>query len=371
MSGRRALGAILIPALVFQSVIIAGGYGTGKELVEFFLYLGPWAGLCGMGVSALAWSLVCSLTFEFARCFQAYNYRDFFQKLLGRSWIVFEIAYLILVLIVLGVIVSSAGSILVETLLIPYQWGVIGISIYICIMVWRGSKTIERALSFWSISLYLVFGAFLMACLYHFGSVIELTFEHETLQQGWLQQGLAYAGYNLGLIPAVLFSVQRCQTRNQALWAGILAGILTILPGVGFFIAMCGFYPTIIDQTVPSTYILKVLDSWPLSLVFHFVLLGTITESGTGVIHAINQRLQSAAFAKGWSFPAIIRPLVAFICLLITYNLSKFGLGTLIAKGYGTITWIIILVYVIPLLTIGIFKMFRLRYQEIPKPASV
>ena len=35
----------LLPGFVFQSVVIAGGYGTGRELVEFFLVHSPLAGL--------------------------------------------------------------------------------------------------------------------------------------------------------------------------------------------------------------------------------------------------------------------------------------------------------------------------------------
>lgn len=355
---------VLIPALVFQSVIIAGGYATGRELVEFFLFLGPWAGLAGMGISALVWSVVCAVTFEFARRFHAYNYRDFFQKLLGRSWVVFEFSYLVLAFIVLGVIASSAGSILVEILNIPYHWGVLGISLYICVMVWRGSRAIERALSFWSVALYLVFGAFLVIGLSTFGDAIQYTFARDTWHTGWVSQGLAYAGYNLGLIPAVLFAVQRCQTRKQAISAGILAGVLTIIPGMAFFTVMCGFFPDILQQTVPSTYILGILNSWGLFVVFHFVLLGTITESGTSIIHAINQRIQSAYAARGWVFPMWARPVIAVICLAITYGLSQYGLAALIAKGYGTITWIIMGVYVVPLLTIGIVKLMKPSYEK-------
>lgn len=372
MSKGHSLSAVLVPAFVFQSVVIAGGYGTGRELVEFFLYMGPWAGLLGMGVSALVWALVCAVTFEFARRFHAYDYREFFKTLLGKAWVLFEIAYLALTLIVLGVIASSAGNILVETLNIPYQWGVVGISAYICMMVWRGSRAIERALSFWSISLYLVFTAFLITCVLKFGANIKATLSQDTIHSGWFQQGIAYAGYNLGLIPAVLFAVRRCQTQNQAVTSGILAGVFTILPGMGFFVAMCGLYPAIIEQTVPSTYILGLLNSWPLSLAFHFVLLGTITETGTGVIHAINQRIQSACIAKGMNFPPKARPMVAFVCLLITFGLSQFGLVALISKGYGTITWAIILIYVVPLLTIGLYKMNKPKIEpEASATASI
>ena len=38
----------LLPGFVFQSVVIAGGYGTGREIVEYFLSYGPLGGLLRM-----------------------------------------------------------------------------------------------------------------------------------------------------------------------------------------------------------------------------------------------------------------------------------------------------------------------------------
>jgi len=67
----------LLPGLIFQSVIISGGYSTGRELIEFFMGAGPLAGLLGMLATMLIWSLLLALTFEFARIHRAYDYRSF------------------------------------------------------------------------------------------------------------------------------------------------------------------------------------------------------------------------------------------------------------------------------------------------------
>ena len=42
---RSSFKRLILPGLVFQSICIAGGYGTGRELVEFFLQFGPVGGL--------------------------------------------------------------------------------------------------------------------------------------------------------------------------------------------------------------------------------------------------------------------------------------------------------------------------------------
>ena len=119
----------LLPGFVFQSLVIAGGYGTGRELVEFFLTLGPRAGLLAIVVSTVVWSAVCVVSFEFARRFRAYDYRTFFKQLLGRGWIIFEIGYFGLLLIVLAVIAAAAGSIAAETFGVGYAVGVVFIAL--------------------------------------------------------------------------------------------------------------------------------------------------------------------------------------------------------------------------------------------------
>ena len=33
---------VILPGFILQSVLIGGGYATGRELVQFFLSSGPW-----------------------------------------------------------------------------------------------------------------------------------------------------------------------------------------------------------------------------------------------------------------------------------------------------------------------------------------
>ena len=61
----------LLPGLAFKAVVIGGGYATGRELVEFFMGSGPLGGLLGMLLAMIVWSLVCALTFLFARAVAA------------------------------------------------------------------------------------------------------------------------------------------------------------------------------------------------------------------------------------------------------------------------------------------------------------
>ena len=217
----------LLPGFVFQSVVIAGGYGTGRELVEFFLVYGPLGGLLAMLlVSTVIWSAACAVSFELSRRFSAYDYRTFFQKLLGgRWWIVYEVAYLSFLMLVLAVIAAAAGSILEETFGLGYAVGVVGMMSVIGYLVFRGTKTIERFFAGWSFVLYAVFLVFFVLCFVAFGPDIETGFRTVPIGSGWALGGVRYAAYNLAIIPGLLFCVRHIETRREAISAGLLAGL--------------------------------------------------------------------------------------------------------------------------------------------------
>src|SRR3546814_3407904 len=76
----------LLPGFALKAVIIGGGYATGRELAEYFVPSGPWGGLAAMLLATLIWSVVAALTFALARKMRAYDYRSFFEGLLGPAW---------------------------------------------------------------------------------------------------------------------------------------------------------------------------------------------------------------------------------------------------------------------------------------------
>ena len=101
----------ILPGLGVKAVVIGGGYATGRELAEFFLSVGPWGGLYAILFATLLFSVFCSLTFVLARRLATYDYRSFFKRLLGPAWPLFELSYLLFVVLILAVYGAAAGAI--------------------------------------------------------------------------------------------------------------------------------------------------------------------------------------------------------------------------------------------------------------------
>src|SRR4029453_3215740 len=101
----------LLPGLGVKAVIIGGGYATGRELAEFFLSVGPRGGIYAILFATILFSSFCALTFFAARRFGTYDYRSFFKRLLGPAWPLFELSYLLFVVLILAVYGAAAGAI--------------------------------------------------------------------------------------------------------------------------------------------------------------------------------------------------------------------------------------------------------------------
>lgn len=347
----------LLPGFVFQSVVIAGGYGTGRELVEFFLTQGPAGGLLAIGVTTLIWSAVAMATYELARLWRAFDYRHFFQRLLGRhGWWLFEICYLGLLLIVLAVVAAASGSIFEATFGLDYWIGVAGVMLAVAALVFGGNEAIERFFTAWSFVLYAVYLVFFVWCFRRFGGDIVANFGAEPAGSAWLWAGLRYAGYNLAVIPPVLATLRLHESRRETFWAGALTGPIAMIPGLLFFLAAVGRYPELLGEVVPASVLLSLLGSRAFEITFQVVLFGTLVETGAGLIHAFNERISGLRHDRHHELPTWIRPAVAVGLLALGTLISGFGLIDLIARGYGTLTIGFILVYVIPVLTLGVWR---------------
>lgn len=358
----RAFRIYIIPGAVFQSVMVGGGYGTGREIVEYFTAYGSLGGLLGIVVSYLLLATILILTFEFARKFKAFDYRHFFKGLLGRAWVSFEILIILQFLLVLAVLASAAGNILNDTLNLPYIAGLLLMLMAVGALTFFGQSLISKVLTAWSFLLYLVFAVFLIAVLrddgVSFGSSGQL--REWSINDGWLTSGFKYALYNLAVLPLLLYTARDFETRTETIRSGAIAGGIALLPAVFFHVALIHTGPTVLEQAIPAYWVMSQMGLTGLIVVYTAMLFGTFIETGAGMLQGINDRIDGylleinrKPLTRAW------RASIAMLAILVSAGLSLLGITQLIAHGYGTMAWLFLLVYVLPLLTIGVSKLRR------------
>ena len=352
----------LLPGLALKAVIIGGGYATGRELAEYFVPSGPWGGLAAMLLATGIWSLVAALTFALARRMNAYDYRSFFEGLLGPAWIAFELAYLIFVILILAVFGAAAGAIGAAT----FGWRLLAGSVLLALAILAvtafGTALVETLFKYASMLIYAVYALFLVFALSSFGGSIARGFaDAPPPSGGWMAGGITYASYNIVGAVVILPILRHLTSGRDAVVAGLIAGPLTMLPAILFFVAMMAFYPAIGGETLPSDFLLREMAVPGFHILFQLMIFAALLESGVGAVHAINERVSGAIAARGRpplgaGARALIAGTVLAGCMFVA---ARVGLVDLIARGYRLLAWLFLASFVAPLFTIGVWRLLR------------
>src|SRR3546814_8796384 len=81
---------------------------------------------------------------------------------------------------------------------------------------------------------------------------------------------------------------------RDAVAAGLLAGPLAMLPALLFFICMVAYYPAVPSEALPSDFLLERLELPWFRILFQLMFFTALLESGTGGVHANNERISEA-----------------------------------------------------------------------------
>lgn len=369
-------GALLLPAIILQSVLIGGGYATGREIVQYGAKWGA-EGWVAVVVIALGFGLAAFLTFEVARVFRVYSYKNFIRQLIGPLWPAFDLLFLAMAILIIAVMASAAANIMLETLGIPELVGTGLIIVGVGLLSFYGSRVIETFKSLGTVALYLAYLAFsLLVLSQRGGDAVEVLRAGDTSytdHAGILPivgTGILYVAYNLAVYPAVLFTLHRQTTRRHTATAGALSGLLMTIPFALTWLCILAFYPdpAVMDAPVPWLPMLQAVGGSWILVVFGVVAGWTLLETSVGLIHAIIHRvdddIRAAAPPERQHDAGLSRLQHALLgtgVLLAAMVLSRIGIITLVARGYSIMGYFFIALFALPLLTVGSWKVWRFR----------
>ncbi len=291
--------------------------------------------------------------------FGTYDYRSFFKRLLGPAWPLFELAYLLFVVLILAVYGAAAGAIGAAVFGAPEWVGTVALMAGIAAVVAFGNKAVERLFRDVSYYLYGIYAVFIVLALWRFGAAVPGGFAAHPQTSGWALSGLTYFGYNIVGAVVILPVLRHLTSDRDAVVSGVIAGPLTMVPALLFFIPMVAFYPEVQSATLPSDFMLQRIGIPVFHLLFQAMIFSALLESGTSSVHAINERIDHAWNARtGKSLSHRARLIIALVLLVgCMFLASRFGLVALIANGYRVLAYILLATYILPLITIGVWKL--------------
>ena len=360
----------LLPGFAFKAVVIGGGYATGRELAEFFVSVGPQGGLLAMALSTVLFSLICVVTFLFARMHGSTDYRNFFRNLVGPFWVVYEAAYMFSFILVLAVYGAAAGAIGVAMFGWPPLAGVMCLIGSIAAFTMFGNSSVEWLFKYASFFLYGVYAIFVFFTLRQFGTEAVQGLAAPAANDGWVLAGVTYTGYNVLAAVVILPVLRHLTSTRDAVIAGLLAGPLTMIAAVLFFVCMMAWYPEIGTEVLPADFMLRRLGMPLLHAAFQLMIFLALLQSGVSSVHAINERISGyLAERHQRAFPPFARlACTSFLLIAAIFAAQQFGLVDLIAKGYRLLALLILLTFVLPLLTIGLWRLVKNRPAAVATP---
>ena len=360
---------VLLPGIVLQSVLMGGGYATGREIIEYGGKFGAIGWVSGI-FTFLTFAVIAVLTFELARIYRIYDYKSILKQIIGKAWPIYDFLYVILLFLIISIMASATGEILQQTIGLNYMVGVVILIVIVAFLNFFGSAFIAKFETYGTIALYAAYIIFTIMVITANKDNISAVFansdtsfvEGATLPLA-MWTGIIYSSYNLSAIPAGLFTLRAQTKRSEAVISGIIGALLMTVPWFLTYFAVMGYYPdeNIIGASVPWLVMLQSVSDSPVPvLVFGVVAGWTLIETATGMIHALLERLDhSMEESNKEPLTPKMRGLITAGILIVAILFSKIGIINLISMGYSAIAYGFILVYLLPLLTVGLYKVIK------------
>ncbi len=363
------IGKLLLPGIILQSVLIGGGYATGREIVEYGAKFGAMGWLSGLA-TFVGFALVAILSFELIRLCKVYDFKSFLKSLIGPFYRVFDLVYLLFMVIIIAVMSSATGSVVEQMTGLNYWYGVGAITVIVGILNYYGEKIIAYFETIGTILLYIGYVSFAALVISHGGDNIDRVFatgDHAFVPDATvgmaLWTGILYMAYNLVVFPASFFTVKNLKSRTDTIISGLIAGLLMVVPWFMTYYAVMAFYPSkdVLGSPVPWVAMMQANNApgWLLAL-FSLVMGWTLIETATGIIHAMLERIDTGLVDSGKTVLARkTRGMLTIAILVVSVIFAKVGIIDLIAKGYNALAYAFIVLFLVPLLTVGVYKIWK------------
>jgi len=356
-------------ASVWFGAHVGGGFATGNQTMNFFVKEGWytfWMPILIIGIIAL----VYRETMIMARIHKAYDYRTLSKKLYEPYdkvlSIVFEICYIIIVLLATGGSIAGAAALFADFGL-SYNLGVVITGTILFILTIFGANLIRSASSLMTIIIVI---CLTLICYIgisaNSGNFIELTTTRYSTESIWhaLWLGLKYAGFQAIVWSIVISVCQPLKTDKEINHTTIVGFILNSVMIVLSCMMLFAWLPGTTGETLPILYICKQIGKDWLVFVYTIVLLLAFISTGISCVFGAITRFEN--LIKVPQNITVRRGLLSLCCMILSMAISLFGLTAIVQIGYGYTGVLGIFVVIIPVLTVGHMKnkKFKQEHQD-------
>lgn len=336
---KKLAGSFQIAA-VYVGTVIGAGFATGREIVEFFTRFG-FVGFIAILLSGYLFITMGTKIMLKSHDIKAKSFEEFNEYLFGKWFSKFmNIVMMIMLIGVSAVMLSGAGAVFQEQLLLPKQLGIlltIGLG-FITMMV--GIKGLFAVNTF-VVPLMIVFNLFLMVYSVRNTAFLEAFLMIPHAEDGWksVVAPFSYVAFNLAMAQAVLVPVAgEVKDRETIKYGGYLGGFFLTLILISSHITLV-LIPDVTQYQIPMAVVMKSFVAG-FYIIYIIIIYGEIFTSVIGGVFGLEKQLTN--YWKGSS-------LMTFTGIfLVIYSLSFFEYSELLSYlyplfGYMSLLFIILL----------------------------
>jgi uncharacterized membrane protein YkvI len=351
---------ILAIGFSYTVAIFGGAFASGREIMQFFGRFGSF-GFWGVLLALALFTYFGVVTLITTCYWKTFDYKSYALRLYGefmpekvatKFFWAFEISYLFLCILILGIITATLASMFVEEFGMTYGLAIFIVAAIILFVVTLGGEII-RLFNF-TITWVLLFAAVIVFAI-AFRSIAGDSWRVITSGVGpgggeWALSAILYVSYNLMGVIMITSLAEPIRDRFSAKAAGIIGGVGIGLLVLFEYVVCIAYYPEIVEETLPLWFVGSKTGSGLVRLAYDIILTGAILTTGIAVTYPPVKRFKPfLAKTFGVKREKLSNFLLSLIIILLGLGLSTFGLIPLVAKGFTAMGWIFTVVFLIPL----------------------
>lgn len=342
---RDEIKNIIKVASIYIATIIGAGFASGQEIMLFFstYYIG---GFYGIILAGILFSLLGFVVLERVYNERIRNYDEFLFPMVGwfTGWIM-EIIVTLFMLSVFCIMIAGAGNVFVEKFDVPFNYGVIIMSVICMILILYDMKGVIAISTF--ISPILIIGIIAVGLYIIVSkdvSVFSLRGYTNIITNNWFFSSLLYVSYNSIISVVVMCNMlPYLNSKRVGVFGSIIGGLTLCLIAFILNIAVSLFYPGILSNEIPVLSIVKKFNGTVSNLytiILWLAMLVSAVTSGYCFIERVNSKTH------------INMKLLTVGACAIIIPLSSLGFSNLIASIYPVFGYL------------GLFILFAILFQR-------
>ena len=284
----------------FVGVIVGAGFASGQEILQFFTSFGVY-GLIGCVVAGLTFVFLSMVFSTLGQRLRAQSHKEVVQALLGRHLgMVFDLLITFFLFAITVVMLAGAGSLLQQWLDLPEVWGSVLATIATVLIVCLDVRQVIAFIG--AVTPLLVFLTVVVAAYVVSTRTPATTCcwpprnsSRAAPASGWWPP--LYVSYNIVAgMPFLVIMGGQASSRRNALWGGVLGGvllgILMLLIGAAMYLRI----DTLGGVSMPMLALATQISPG-LGHLMSLAIFGMILNTAVGMLYAFVARILPAGGA--------------------------------------------------------------------------